>query len=127
MSERLGDVALNLLRAVTGFLFLAHGAQKLFGALGGEAVPRMSLMGAAGVLEFFGGLLILFGLFTRPVAFVLSGQMAVAYWMVHAPRGGLPIANGGELAVLYCFVFLFLAAHGGGDYSIDGWLRRRKS
>jgi putative oxidoreductase len=127
VSERLGDVALNLLRAVTGFLFLAHGAQKLFGALGGEAVPRMSLLGAAGVLEFFGGLLILLGLFTRPVAFVLSGQMAVAYWMAHAPRGGLPIANGGELAALYCFVFLFLAAHGGGDYSIDGWLRRRKS
>jgi putative oxidoreductase len=120
-------VALNLLRAITGFLFLAHGAQKLFGALGGEAVPPMSLMGAAGALEFFGGLLILFGLFTRPVAFVLSGQMAVAYWMAHAPRGGLPIANGGELAVLYCFVFLFLFAHGGGDYSVDGWLRRRKT
>lgn len=127
MRARLGDVALNLLRAVTGFLFMAHGAQKLFGALGGEAVPRMSLMGAAGVLEFFGGLLILFGLFTRPVAFVLSGQMAVAYWMAHAPRGGLPIGNGGELAVLYCFVFLFLFAHGGGEYSVDGWLRRRRS
>ena len=127
MSEKLGEVTLNLLRVVTGLLFLPHGAQKLFGALGGEAVERMSLLGLAGVLEFFGGILILFGLFTRPVALVLSGQMAVAYWMAHAPRGGLPIANGGELAVLYCFVFLFLFANGGGGFSVDGWLRRRKS
>jgi putative oxidoreductase len=127
MGARLGDVTLGLLRAVTGFLFLQHGAQKLFGALGGQVVPRMSLFGLAGVLEFFGGVLILFGLFTRPVALVLSGEMAVAYWMVHAPRGGLPIGNGGEPAVLYCFVFLFLFANGGGDLSVDGWLRRRKS
>jgi putative oxidoreductase len=127
VSAKLGDLTLSLLRAVTGLLFLQHGAQKLFGALGGQAVPRVSLLGLAGVLEFFGGTLILFGLFTRPVALVLSGQMAVAYWMAHAPRGGLPIGNGGELAVLYCFVYLFLFANGGGGLSVDGWLRGRKS
>jgi putative oxidoreductase len=127
VTEKLGELTWSLLRVITGFLYMQHGAQKLFGVLGMEAVARTSLLGLAGVLEFFGGILILFGLFTRPVAFVLSGQMAVAYWMAHAPRGGLPIANGGELAVLYCFVFLFLFAHGGGELSVDGWLRRRKA
>jgi putative oxidoreductase len=128
VSAKLSDVTLSLLRAVAGFLYLQHGAQKLFGALGGNAVTNMmSLLGLAGVLEFFGGILILFGLFTRPVALILSGQMAVAYWMAHAPRGGPPISNGGELAVLYCFLYLFFFANGGGDFSVDGWLRRRKA
>ena len=92
---------LSTLRIVVGFLFLQHGSQKLFAFPGGEAVELMSLMGVAGVLEFFGGLLILIGLFTRPVAFILSGQMAVAYFMVHAPQGFWPVLNQGELAALY--------------------------
>jgi len=119
-------ITLNLLRIMTGFLFFPHGAQKLFGVLGRDAVPFFSLFGLAGVLEFFGGLLILFGLFTRPVAFVLSGQMAVAYWWAHGRRAFLPIANGGELAVLYCFIFLLLWTHGGGRFSIDAWRQARR-
>jgi len=126
VSANLGELTLNLLRVITGFLFMPHGAQKLFGVLGRDAVPWMSLMGLAGILEFFGGILILLGIFTRPVAFVLAGQMAVAYFMAHGHQALLPIANGGELAVLYCFVFLFLFANGGGEFSVDGWLRRRK-
>lgn len=127
MSEKLVDLTLNLLRIMTGFLFTPHGAQKLFGVLGRDAAPLMSLSGLAGVLEFFGGILILFGVFTRPVAFVLSGQMAVAYWLAHGRQAFLPIENGGELAVLYCFVFLLLWTHGGGSFSMDGLLRRGKS
>ena len=118
---------LSLLRIITGFLFLAHGSQKLFGfppSQQGGTPPLLSLAGVAGVLEFFGGLLILLGLFTRPVAFILSGQMAVAYFMAHAPRGFWPVINQGELAVLYCFVFLYLAAAGGGPWSLDRLLRK---
>ena len=111
------------MRIVIGLLFLQHGSQKLFGIPGsGQPAPNfswLSLMGAAGVLEFFGGLLILVGLFTRPVAFILSGQMAVAYFMAHAKQGFLPIMNRGELAVLYCFAFLYLSVAGGGVWSID--------
>lgn len=117
------DISLSLLRIVTGLCFWQHGAQKLFGWLGGDAVELMSLMGVAGVLEFFGGLAILLGLFTRPVAFVLSGEMAVAYFMSHLPRAFWPIQNGGELAALYAFIFLFLFAVGGGSFSVDGKLR----
>ena len=106
-------ITLNLLRIMTGFLLVPHGAQKLFGVLGKPAADLASLSGVAGVLEFFGGLAILLGLFTRPVAFVLSGMMAVAYFMAHASDAFWPILNGGELAVLYCFVFFFLSAHGG--------------
>ncbi len=123
---QLQAITLNLLRIVVGILFMPHGAQKLFGALGGQAAPLASQFGVAGVLEFFGGLLVLIGLFTRPVAFILAGEMAAAYFMMHAPQGFWPIVNQGELAVLYCFVFLYLCASGGGDFSIDGWLRRRK-
>ena len=115
---------LSILRIVVGFLFLVHGTQKLFGVPGGEGVPvpLLSLIGVAGVLELVGGLLVLLGLFTRPVAFVLSGEMAVAYFMAHAPEGFWPRTNGGEEAVLYCFVFLYLAAAGGGPWSLDrGW------
>lgn len=122
-----GARALSLLRIVAAFLFMAHGAQKLFGfpAAGkGGTVPLLTLYGAAGVLELFGGFLILLGLFTRPVAFILSGEMAVAYFMNHAPGGFWPLLNQGELAVLYCFVFLFLAAAGGGEWSMDKVLRR---
>jgi putative oxidoreductase len=118
---------LSVLRIITGFLLIAHGAQKLFGFLGapGSSAPVFSLMGFAGILEFFGGLLILLGLFTRPVAFILSGLMAVAYFMSHAPGGFWPLQNKGELAVLYCFVFLFLSVAGGGEWSVDRLLRRR--
>ena len=126
------SLALNLLRIISGFLLMPHGAQKLFGMFGGfrgqpgATAPPFSLIGLAGILEFFGGLAILLGLFTRPVAFVLSGLMAVAYFMAHAPKGFWPLLNRGELAAIYSFVFLFLAAAGGGELSIDGLLRKRK-
>jgi len=119
---------LSVLRIITGFLIIPHGAQKLFGFLappGAPTPPLFSLIGIAGILEFFGGLLILVGLFTRPVAFILSGLMAVAYFMAHAPQGFWPLQNKGELAVLYCFVLLFFAVAGGGEWSLDRILRRR--
>jgi putative oxidoreductase len=119
---------LSLLRIITGFLFIPHGAQKLFGFMAPpqwSTPPIFSLVGIAGVLEFFGGLLILLGLFTRPVAFILSGMMAVAYFMVHAPQGFLPLQNKGELAVIYSFLFLFLSVAGGGAWSIDRLWRGR--
>ncbi len=118
---------LSVLRIMAGFLFIAHGAQKLFGFLappGARSPALMSQMGIGGVLEFFGGLLLILGLFTRPVAFILSGMMAVAYFQMHAPGGFWPLQNKGELAVLYCFVFLFLAVAGGGEWSLDRLLRR---
>jgi len=120
------DIGLGLLRAVTGFLFFEHGARKLFGLLGGDAQELLSLMWVTGMLEFFGGLAIMAGLYTRPVAFLLSGLMAVAYFWRHMPRGFWPIENGGELAILYCFVFFFLFAIGGGSYSLDAWLRKKR-
>ena len=107
------------LRIVAGFLFALHGAQKLFGVLGGKQMPLMSQMGLAGVIEFVGGLMIAAGLFTSWVAFIASGQMAVAYFQAHAPRGPWPIQNGGELAALYCFLFLFIAARGTGPFGIS--------
>lgn len=117
---------LSLLRIVAAFLFIAHGTQKLFGmpAPPPMVIPLMSQAGLAGVLETFGGTLLLLGLFTRPVAFVLAGEMAVAYFQGHAPRGSWPLLNGGELAVLYCFIYLYLAATGGGPWSLDA-IRRR--
>lgn len=113
---------LSVMRIITGFLFIAHGSQKLLGFPAGPDMRQpelMSLPGLAGVLELFGGALILVGLFTRPVAFVLCGLVAVAYFMAHAPQGFWPILNRGELAVLYCFVFLYLSAAGGGEWSLD--------
>ncbi len=112
---------LSVLRIVAALLFLQHGTQKLLGfPPSGRPGPELfSLLGLAGVLELFGGALLLVGLFTRPVAFLLSGEMAFAYWMAHAPRGVFPILNAGELAALYCFVFLYLAAAGGGAWSVD--------
>ena len=117
---------LSILRIIAAFLFMQHGAQKLFGVPSDQpanTVELLSLMGLAGVLEFFGGLLLLVGLFTRPVAFILSGQMAAAYFMQHAPHGFWPVLNKGELAALYCFVFLYFAAVGGGEWSADRLLR----
>ena len=130
---RFQDATLALLRVMTGLLFMQHGVQKLFGWLGGwrgepgATAPLMSQAGLAGVLEVFGGLLIVLGLFTRPVAFLLSGMMAVAYFQAHAPDGFWPILNRGELAALFCFVFLYFSARGAGPYSIDGMLERRRS
>jgi len=119
---------LSLLRIITGFLFVAHGTQKwlAFPVPRASVTELWSLSGAAGVLELSGGALVLVGLFTRPVAFVLSGLMAFAYFIAHAPQGFWPIVNRGELAVLYCFVFLYFAAAGGGPWSIDRWWRGTK-
>jgi putative oxidoreductase len=111
-----------LLRIVSAFLFLQHGSSKLFGLPQGQGtVPLVSIYGLAGVLELVGGVLILIGLFTRPVAFVLAGEMAVAYFMAHVPQGHLltPFLNKGEPAVLFCFIFLYLAAAGAGPWSVD--------
>jgi putative oxidoreductase len=114
----------SALRIVAAFIFLMHGTQKLFAYPGGARAPLMSLLGAAGAIELVGGSLLLLGLFTRPVAFVLAAEMAVAYFRTHAPRGGWPILNGGELAVLFCFLWLFFWAAGPGPLSLDA-LRRR--
>jgi putative oxidoreductase len=113
------------LRIVSGFLFLFHGLQKLFGMYGGSVQPVGTLPWIAGAIELAGGLLILVGLFTSVVAFICSGEMAAAYFMAHFPKGVWPIENGGELAALYCFVFLFIAARGGGPLSVDGMIRRK--
>ena len=123
-------IALALLRIVTAAVMMQHGAQKLFGVLGGMGpnggtVPLMSQMGLAGVLEFFVALLVLVGLFTRPAAFVLAGEMAAAFFMVHFPRGFWPVQNGGEIPVLLCFIYLFFAAFGAGSFSLDALLARR--
>lgn len=130
--NRWEEVTLTLLRIGTGILFMQHGAPKLFGLLGGfggepgATAPLVSLMGLAGVLEFFGGALIVLGLLTRPVAFVLAVEMAIAYFYVHLPQDVWPIKNGGESAALFALIFLYLTARGGGPYSLDGIIGRRK-
>ena len=109
-----------LLRMAAGLMFFLHGLPKLFGGFGRPApVELMSQMGLAGIIEVIGGAMIGLGLFTSPVAFLASGQMAVAYFQAHAPRGLWPVMNGGELAALFCFVFLYVAAAGSGKWSID--------
>jgi putative oxidoreductase len=112
---------LSVLRIVTGLLFLEHGTQKLLGFPPSDHVAQtlLSLIGFQGVIELVGGFLILIGFFTRPVAFILSGDMAVAYFMKHAPMNFFPTLNGGQLAILFCFVFLYLAFAGGGEWSAD--------
>lgn len=118
---------LSILRIVIGMLFLAHGLVKLFGfPVGAQPgqVPLASLFGLAGLLELVGGAAIVLGLFTRPIAFILSGEMAVAYFMAHAPQGFFPVLNGGELAIIYSFAFLYFAAAGAGPWSLDA---RRKA
>jgi putative oxidoreductase len=112
---------LSVLRIVAGFCFMLHGAQKLLGfpAPFPMPLPAFSLFWFAGVLELVGGALILIGLLTRPVAFVLSGEMAFAYFMGHAPKSFWPVVNGGDAAILFCFVFLYLAAAGAGPWSVD--------
>jgi putative oxidoreductase len=121
---RLSPAAYAALRIVAGLLFACHGLQKMFGVLGGNQVELMSRLGAAGLIELVGGALIAVGLLTSPVAFIASGEMAAAYFLAHLPRGPWPIQNGGELAVLYCFLFLYIATRGGGIASVDS-LRRK--
>ena len=119
--------ALAVLRIVAALIFMEHGTQKLFGFPPSDRPqPELfSLSGLAGVLEFFGGIMLVLGLFTRPVAFILSGEMAVAYWMAHAPQSFFPVLNGGDAAILYCFVFLYLVAAGPGAWSLDEIRRQR--
>lgn len=128
--QKASQITFTLLRMVVGLLLLQHGGQKLFGWFGGfggvpgATAPLVSQMGLAGAIEFLGGTALLLGLFTRPAAFLLSGLLAVAYFQVHQPKGLMPIQNHGELAVVFSFICLFLAAHGGGALSLDA-LRQR--
>jgi putative oxidoreductase len=124
---RYAPQALSLLRIVAALIFLFHGTAKLFGypETPMPMPPVGSLFWIGGVLELVGGLLLLIGLFSRPVAFILSGEMAVAYWMVHAPQSTFPIQNNGDAAILYCFIFLLIAAAGPGPWSLDA-ARKRK-
>ena len=129
--ERAQPASLTILRVVTAYLFMLHGSAKLFGVPHQsmfDNLQLMSIIGLAGILEFFGGLLILVGFFTRPAAFVLCGFMAVAYFMAHASQGNplLPILNQGDLAVLFCFVFLYFVFAGAGPWSMDALLARRR-
>lgn len=112
---------LSVLRIVVALMFVSIGYMKLFGG----QVDLMSLIGLAGILEFFGGLLILVGLYTRPVAFILSGEMAFAYFMGHVAKGFWPVLNGGQPAVLYCFIFLYMSAVGAGVWSLDRAWRKK--
>jgi putative oxidoreductase len=117
---------LSVLRIVAALIFLEHGTQKLLGfpASPNPGPPLLSLLGIQGVIEIVGGLLLALGLFTRPVAFILSGDMAVAYFMSHAPRSFFPVLNGGDAAILYCFVFLYFVFAGPGPLSLDGAIGR---
>src|SRR5438132_12564450 len=125
------QVTYFLLRVVAGFLFIQTGGLILFGWFGGmpggEKVRLMSETGIGGILEFFGGILILFGLFTRPDAFILSGMMAVAYWQFHFPNGHWPVQSEGMPAVLFCFIFLYMAAQGAGEWSLDALIRAKRT
>lgn len=121
--------ALALLRIVTGLLFLEHGTSKIlewpYTSMSGP--PAWSLFWAAGMLEMFGSLALILGLFTRPVAFLLAGEMAIAYWLIHAPQSVFPMINRGEAAVLFCFIFLLFTATGPGAWSLDALLRKRRA
>lgn len=118
---------LSVLRIMSALLFMAHGTQKLLGFPPSDkpGPELLSLSGTAGVFELFGGALLVLGLFTRPVAFVLSGEMAFAYFIAHAPRSFFPVLNAGDAAILYCFVFLYLVFAGPGPWSLDAALRRK--
>jgi putative oxidoreductase len=130
-TSRVSEIALNLLRIAGGFLFVEHGLQKILGLLGGFGpeggpAPTGSIYWVAGMFELVGGTLIALGLFTRPVAFLCSGEMATAYFLRHAPNGFWPMVNHGELPALYSFLWLFIAANGGGRFSLDGLLFGRR-
>ena len=126
IESRYGPRALSLLRIVTAILFVQHGTSKVLGfppfPMG--APPVGSLFWVAGVIEIIGGVLLIIGLFSRPVAFVLSGEMAVGYWMIHAPKSTFPLINQGEGAILFCFIFLLIAAAGAGPWSLDASRKR---
>jgi putative oxidoreductase len=128
--QRAKEITYFLLRVVSAFLLMQAGGLILFGWFGGmpggAKVNLMSQTGIGGILEFFGGILILLGLFTRPVAFILSGMMAVAYWQFHFPNGRWPLQNQGMPAVLLCFIFLYIAAMGAGPWSLDALIRSRR-
>jgi putative oxidoreductase len=116
---------LSILRIVAALLFFEHGTQKLLGFPPHESPPAaMSMSWIAGLLELVGGAFLILGLFTRPVAFILSGEMAFAYWIAHAPRSFFPVLNGGDAAILYCFVFLYLVFAGPGPWSVDAMRTR---
>jgi putative oxidoreductase len=120
IAERYAPYFYALMRAVFGFLFIFHGLQKMFGMFGGRTAELISLRGLAGVIEIVGGTMIMIGLFTRPAAFIASGQMAFAYFLSHfQPSAFWPIQNRGETAVLYCFAFLYIAARGAGPLSVN--------
>ncbi len=127
MQERLEPIFLNVLRIMTGFLFFQHGAAKLWGWFEGSVVEFPELRFFAGVIEFFGGLLILIGFGTRAVAFLCAGLMAAAYFIVHAPQDFWPYVNGGTTAALYCFIYLYIVVRGGGGFSVDGLLAGRRA
>ncbi len=118
---------LSILRIVAAIIFFEHGTAKLFGfpETGRPSPEILSLPWIAGVLEVVGGILLILGLFTRPVAFILSGQMAVAYWMAHAPQSPYPLLNQGDAAILFCFIFLYLVFAGPGPWSVDAWREGR--
>jgi putative oxidoreductase len=124
--NRYSDQIYSLMRLVVGFLYACHGAQKLFGALGGARELHDPLMLIAGIIEFGGGVLIALGLFTTIAAFVASGEMAVAYFRAHAPHGFWPIRNRGELAVLFCFVFLYIASRGDAGWNLRHLMRGKR-
>jgi len=128
---RYAPQALSLLRIIASLIFLMHGSSKLMGypaPVPPMALPEVgSLLWIGGAIELVGGLMLMVGLLSRPVAFILSGEMAVAYWMYHAPQSTFPLQNGGDAAILYCFVFLLIAAAGPGPWSLDAaWTRTRK-
>jgi len=125
--SRYEAVIFTILRVVTGVLFAFHGVQKLFGLFGKGPMTGVPLMLVAGIIELGGGILIAIGLFTAIAAFVASGEMAVAYFMAHFPHGFWPLQNQGEPAALFCFIFLYIAARGGGPYSVDAKLRRGRA
>jgi putative oxidoreductase len=124
--DQLTPHVLSILRIVVGLLFLEHGLAHLFGFPAPQAVPAFTLHWFAGAIEFVGGILVTLGLFTRPAAFIMSGEMAFAYFISHAPRGFFPILNNGDPAILYCFVFFYLAFAGAGPWSLDALIGRKR-
>jgi len=128
LPSALSSHVLSIVRIVVGLLFLEHGTAKYLGFPAVQRIPEaMSMSGVGGLLELIGGALIVVGLFTRPVAFILCGEMAIAYFYAHFPRNFFPVINGGDAAILYCFTFLYLTFAGGGPWSVDALVWRGRS